>query len=243
LVVSTTIRQSRHGPHFIRSSLNHSDMCIMIQRIYLLVALLAVHSYCTFAKVNFVKMSSCTWTKRSKCGPKQSSSIHKIDLHVMTKSGPWSNRFPREIKQSARIAANTWLRAIRGRPARADWVDLPWRCGPSMGTTSMVGDLAICIVMDDEFPNDATAIATAGADSVARSDRLPRVVVVRINTKFAGEFDRCDWNNILMHELGHALGFTREIFLKRGLYYRRNRNRHHCFLARIHSVNGRQWED
>jgi hypothetical protein len=68
----------------------------------------------------------------------------------------------------------------------------------------------------------AGAIASAEIWSTDRSDGLPQVAVVRINTRVAGLYDRCDWNNILIHELGHALGFSHETFLGRKLIYQDN---------------------
>lgn len=129
---------------------------------------------------------------------------------------------PIELKQAARVASNTWLRVIRSRPAPRQDIDLQAACGIGPGGLSKVGDLVICLKITDDLSNsNAIAAAQLGGhflDGIPEAqDGLPRVTKISINSQYAGEFDQCDWNNIMMHEIAHGLGFASFIFSNRKL--------------------------
>jgi hypothetical protein len=204
----------------------------MFQYVFLVLLTMAVlvDSSCSAASSSdksFVKEGNCTWSRPPKCGLSRQegfSSAYKIDVYGM-RDGAWQYDDDLEFQQSARLAARFWMQAIKGRPARAIRSELPKGCGPSSANDTetrsgdaRVGDLVICLKVEDL----AGAIASAEIWSTDRSDGLPQVAVVRINTRVAGLYDRCDWNNILIHELGHALGFSHETFLGRKLIYQDN---------------------
>ena len=188
---------------------------------------------------SFVKQDFCLWTV-PKCMSKQNSTnSFKIDTYIVNNDNDLlSNQYALELVESVTLAARVWLRIIKSRPARAIQMHLPEGCGPTGKV--MVGNLVICISMGD-FGNDET-IAGAYAVETARSDHLPRVVVVWINSNMWGEYDKCKWNNIFMHEFGHALGFTDEVFISKGLLYHHDNNKARSMPVFLGKHTRREWQ-
>jgi len=178
------------------------------------------------AKEGFALKRDCIWNRPVNCSPKDSlSSSFQIDLHVIKGDSYWEkeNGFPPELKQAARVAANTWLRVIRGRHggrrARpSDMMDLREACGIGDGELTKVGDLVICLELVVDVSSDEDFLARVLLPS-SRQEPFPRAVTLEINSVHAGRFYQCDWNNVMLHEVAHALGFGIPVFSALDLAY------------------------
>lgn len=137
---------------------------------------------------------------------------------------------PPELKRTVEMAAKWWSRAIMSRPSRqqnrpvivTDDV-LREGCGDNVlfpsaddtvhpETVQLNTDLLVCVQWIGNHDDDGPTLASTQILRVDHEDGLPRIALIMISkSSYEVDGDRCYWTNIIAHEFGHALGFSRQV--------------------------------
>ena len=145
----------------------------------------------------------CTWQIPEDCQPPS----YKINIIFVDESS-----FPRDLKRSVYAAADYWSRAIVARPNLAiETIQLSREENDLIGwkrDSLQVEGILIFFQYKNMFhSNEWLTLAMEQKLALDVNDKLPRVSLVTINKETAGTYDRCDWTNIILHEMAHSLGF------------------------------------
>ena len=161
-----------------------------------------------------VENDVCEWKRPPKCNGEPT---FKINLH-------FAKDFPTALKAPFREAAELWSRAIVGRTHKdgREYISKRRKISAlaaeycSLDSPALVNRDEIIVCVNAETLK-SHVIASAGCLDVdhgrpsPNAYGLPMVSIILVNWLYVGKYHYCDWTNIALHELAHALGFGKHV--------------------------------